>query len=406
MTIGTHMQQRPPAQSVVKQNLAKLFAQYLQSKNKNDLAKIEDALKSDYEGIDELVGGRYITTIVLMDLYFNYSTSVDKTTLKRIYKLLLEHGAKLDSSVLSHGATTWANAQTILHEVYSETLIRGDHGNFDIIAKSKRLQTPSKEDIVKQLGDRKLKQKQLTDAKRMLVQLVKDEVYDDQSASAIYKELEAAKDISIDPSEYPVCLSKFVAEGVKPDSLISIFLHLQYTREVIPSPYTKEELQRHNDKDTKKALIAWSEHPDNYDLKRLDEFLDPKNHTKSLLEMRFYPGITGFICMLAVHQDASVDIKTKAIALLHHMENVTDVEQAILSAGEANFNSAQVIATELDGLRSEVEELKPLKAQFEAINSRVASLEKQMREMAELMKGSSMGAPKPVSLTAPGLFNK
>jgi hypothetical protein len=424
------MQQRSPELNAVKKNLAELFSQYLENKNEINLANFEDAFKSDHEGINDPVKHSnqtmfQVVSYCLLDMRGlikvegqNYNTlrMINDETLKRILILLLQNGASIDFAIVS---VAYDELKTLidpslvnyfLNEMYLEMLIRGE---MELVHQKMfhKFTQPSVEDIVKRLDDRKLKQKQLNDVKRLLNVLVRDGLYDDQHASAIYKKLEIARDISIDPSEYPACLSTYLSEEYKKyntDSIISIFLQLQHARNVIPSPFTKEHLQQqialYQNNDAAKQLLEWTNHPDNYDLKQLDEFLYPKNHMKSLLEMRFYPGIINYICMLAVHPDASVDVKNKAVALLHHMENLTDVEQAILTTGEANYNSAQIIATDLDELKSEVEELKPLKKQVEVMSSRLASLEKQMLLMSELMKPNIHDNTKSVGKTGPGLF--
>lgn len=340
-----------------KNKISELLSVYRLTQALEDLEQVEIAIKNGADGIDDtIVNEMTILGIAATD---GNVTWPDRTIAFKFFKLLLQHNADIRIGRANPLSSTFMGPEKI-RSLLAETIIRGDlEAYLQLINRPSKPKPPTINEIADQLGDRKLKNLNLTKIQNMLQTLINEHYFDPNLAKEISNYLEKQRDLTLLPDEYPDCLKHYLSNNTfgrfSADDLV---LQLQYARKLIPTPYNVSALDRHQDQNFPEHLAHYQNNKNLYKKENLIAFIQPKNQIKALMEMRLYPEILDWICAAAVHPDINSEDKAKCIALLHHLESPSQLEEAILSVGEVSFNSAQVIANEVSELKDEVSEHK------------------------------------------------
>lgn len=334
----------------------------------------------------------------------------DDSMKSKLTKIFLRHGAELransggnmgrpiDRIVAFNNYATNECRKAAL----SETIIRAAEEDYIYIIKTLKYWNVSVQivlkDIIDQLGDRQLKQSTLNKINRMLSNLVKETLLEQSEAQIIFKELEKHIDVSIDPSEYPKCLIEFLSGRVDQNrpSLEELILNLQFVRGIIPSPFTLKRLQEQNTPEAKDHISYKENHPELYRSKTLDEFVDPKNTMKALMELRTSDGIESCLCEAAIHPKVNKDVRYLCIRLLSRMENPTELEEGLLSVAEINNQTAKTLAGGIDELKEQItlQDKKLIKrdAKIENLSMKVEQLNNKLDTLLALFLSKNNNA--------------
>lgn len=354
-----------------------LFEVYILTGKLEDLNRVEEAIKQKQGLDDPLNYGQTILQTAFIKRHGSWENHLSLQS--KFFKLLLQNGADIHANNFIYSAKNETGYPEI-RNLFAETIIRADLKACLLLLPVLNKE-PTLEEIVDQLGNRKLRNSSLLKVKAMLQKLEQEHHFNSNLTNKILKTLESKMDTSIDPEDYPQCLRKFVAKNEPIQiTLEDLVLQLQHARGIIPSPYNKQQLQMQQDVDHVHALQNFLNFPEHYTVDNLKEFVNPKNHAKSLLEMRLYPDIIDWICIAALHPQLNEVEKSCCILVLKHMENPTELEEAILGVGEVSYNSAQTIANGVGELKTEVVELK---TEVGSLKTTVSELSTQLKKTDE-----------------------